>query len=59
MASSSSATVDENYIRESILEPNARIVKGYAPGMPPQPNLTERDIAGIIEFIKSLSEPNQ
>jgi len=48
-----SATVDENYIRESILEPRAKIVAGFPPAMPPTP-LEERELQGIIEFIKSL-----
>jgi cytochrome c oxidase subunit 2 len=47
------APVDENYIRESILEPRAKIVAGYPPTMPPMP-LTERELQGVIEFIKSL-----
>jgi cytochrome c oxidase subunit 2 len=46
---------DENYIRESILHPSAKIVKGYPAVM--QPMLSEKDeekIAGIIAFIKTL-----
>ena len=44
---------DEAYIVESIREPNARIVKGFAPGMP-QFNLSDRQIADLIEYIKTL-----
>jgi cytochrome c oxidase subunit II len=44
---------DEAYIAESIKEPNAKIVKGFAPGMP-QFNLSDRQIADLIEFIKTL-----
>ena len=47
------ATVDEGYIRESIVEPRAKIVAGYPPAMPPTP-LEDREIIGIIEYIKSL-----
>jgi cytochrome c oxidase subunit 2 len=46
-------TADEAYIIESIREPNARIAKGFAPGMP-QFNLSDRQIADLIEFIKTL-----
>lgn len=47
--------VDENYIRESILYPNAVVVQGYEPIMPTfQGLLREREILGIIEYIKSL-----
>jgi cytochrome c oxidase subunit 2 len=49
----SSVIADEAYIIESIREPNAKIVKGFAPGMP-QFNLSDRQIADLIEFIKTL-----
>jgi len=51
----SKATVDENYIRESVLQPNAKVVAGFAPVMPSfQGQLTDREINGLIEYIKSL-----
>lgn len=51
----STGTVDENYIRQSILEPNAKIVQGFAPSMPTyQGKLKDEEINGIIEYIKSL-----
>jgi len=47
--------VDENYIRDSILNPNAVVVQGYEPIMPTfQGLLREREILGVIEYIKSL-----
>lgn len=46
---------DENYIRESILEPNARITRGYQPVMPSYAGtLNDRQIDAIIEYIKTL-----
>lgn len=52
---SGSATVDENYIRESILEPQAKIVAGYSPAMPTyKGQLSDGEITAIIEYIKSL-----
>lgn len=47
---------DENYLRESILNPNAKIVKGYPKGvMPPyQGQLSENDVTALIEYIKEL-----
>ncbi len=47
---------DENYIRESILNPAAKVVKGYPPqGMPSfQGQLSDEDITGVIEFIKTI-----
>jgi cytochrome c oxidase subunit II len=48
-------TADENYIRESILEPNARITEGYDPVMPSfAGSLSDRQIDAIIEYIKTL-----
>ncbi len=47
--------VDENYIRESVLYPQAVIVQGYQPIMPTfQGLLREREILGVIAYIKSL-----
>jgi cytochrome c oxidase subunit II len=46
-------TVDENYIRESILDPQAKIVDGY-PNSMPVTKLSDREITGVIEYIKSL-----
>lgn len=46
-------TVDEAYLKESIMEPAKNIVKGYQPLMPPMP-LTAEEVAAIIEHIKEL-----
>ncbi len=47
---------DENYIRESILFPNRRIVEGYEPVMPSyQGQVTEEQILLLIEYIQSLA----
>lgn len=46
---------DDDFITESILEPNAKIVAGYPPNAMPQYSLTAEEIADIIEFIKSIS----
>lgn len=45
--------VDENYMRESILEPQKHIVQGFEGIMPTfQGVLRERELKGVIEFIK-------
>jgi len=47
---------DEDYIRESILNPSAKIVKGYQPIMPTfQGLVTEENVLQLIEYIKSLT----
>lgn len=49
--------VDENYLRESILDSQAKIVKGFGPrsAMPAfQGQLSESEVTALIEYIKSL-----
>ena len=49
--------VDEAYLRESILDPNAKIVKGFLPGIMPADfgeKLTESEIDLLIDYIKVL-----
>lgn len=47
--------IDENYIRESILTPNAKIVNGYQPVMPSYTGiLKDKDIEAIIAYIKTI-----
>ncbi len=54
MADGSKITVDAAYIKESLLEPNAKIVKGFAPAMPPyKGQLDDAQIAALVEFIKA------
>ena len=47
------AVADENYIRESILNPSARIVEGYPPAMPASyTSLSERELSALIAYIE-------
>ena len=47
---------DENYVRESILNPQAKIVKGFGPIMPTfQGQLSEDDLLKLLAYIKSLA----
>jgi cytochrome c oxidase subunit 2 len=51
----SPVVVDENYIRESILQPAAKVRTGYEAIMPSfQGLLREREIQALSEYIKSL-----
>ena len=51
-------TVDDDYLRESILSPQSKIVKGYQPIMPTfQGLVTEDQLLQLIEFIKSSGKP--
>lgn len=44
---------DDAYIRKSILDPTADVVKGYPPAMPPQ-QLGDQDIQDITLYLKTL-----
>lgn len=55
MADGQVVTVDENYIRESILQPQAKVRAGYRPVMPTyQGQLDDKEISALIQYIKSL-----
>ena len=46
---------DENYIRESIFEPQAKVVLGFQPVMPTfKGRLTDQEITVMIEYLKTL-----
>ena len=49
-------TADDAYIKESILEPAAKIADGYQAGLMPsfKGQLSDAEIADIIEFMKSI-----
>lgn len=49
-------TIDETYIKHSIYEPNAEVVKGFNPGLmtPFKDKLTDEDIQKIIDYLKTL-----
>jgi cytochrome c oxidase subunit 2 len=49
-------TADETYLRESIVDPGARVVAGFEPIMPTyRGQLNEEGLLKLTEYIKSLS----
>ena len=71
LASGETVTADDDYLQTSMLEPNAHIVEGYAPGVMPQ-NYEERFeeteaqyggeidiVADLIAFIRAQSEETE
>mgnify|MGYP000111694276 CR=1 FL=1 len=55
LSSGESVTYDDNYIRESIVYPANKVVKGYQNVMPSYSGLlTDREINAVIEYIKTL-----
>jgi cytochrome c oxidase subunit II len=50
-------TADENYIRESILAPGAKIVSGFKPIMPVFQGLVSEDqLNALVAYVKSLNQ---
>jgi cytochrome c oxidase subunit 2 len=53
-------TADENYVRESILDPGAKIVKGFKPVMPTfQGLVSEEQLNALVAYVKSLSNSGE
>ena len=51
----SSGTVDENYVRESVLDPMAKIRSGFSPVMPTfKGKLKDKDIDALNNWMKAL-----
>ncbi len=50
---------DENYVRESILDPGAKIVNGFKPVMPTfQGLVSEEQLNALVAYVKSLAKPD-
>jgi cytochrome c oxidase subunit 2 len=54
LADGSKVTADEAYLLESIRQPQAKVVRGYAAAMPSYAHLPEEDLAKLLEYLKSL-----
>jgi cytochrome c oxidase subunit 2 len=60
LASGGTVVVDDTYIRESILTPQAKLAAGYGPVMPTfQGLVNEEGLMSLIEYIKSLPATGQ
>ncbi len=55
LADGSTVQADQDYLRESILQPTAKVVEGYQPVMPPY-DLGDEELDALIAYIESLSE---
>jgi cytochrome c oxidase subunit 2 len=53
LKSGSTVTDDDAYLRESIVDPSAKIVDGFDDVMP-KPELTDGEVNKIIEYLKTL-----
>lgn len=57
LADGTKVKVDESYIKDSVLNPNAVIVKGYA-AMMPAFALNDKELNALIAFVKSKANAN-
>jgi cytochrome c oxidase subunit 2 len=56
LSDGSMITADEDYLRESILDPAAKVVAGYPPVMPSYSgHLSEEQVFQLVAYIKELS----
>jgi cytochrome c oxidase subunit 2 len=56
LAGGGSVRVDENYVRESILDPAVKVRAGFEPVMPSyRGRLSDAEISAIIEYLETLS----
>ncbi len=54
LANGSEVVADEAYLRESILQPQLKVVKGFAAAMPPFGHLSETEVTQLVAYLKSL-----
>ena len=58
LADGTRVTVDESYVRESILTPQLKVAAGFTPLMPTfQGLLSEENVRALIEYVKTLKAP--
>jgi cytochrome c oxidase subunit 2 len=57
LANGDTLTADDDYIRESILNPTAKLVAGWDPVMPTfQGQVSEEQVIQLIAYVKSLAD---
>lgn len=54
LADGTSVEVDDDYIRQSILDPRSQVAQGFSPVMP-QITLTEPEVNALIAYVHSLA----
>ena len=58
LSDGSSVTADDNYLLDSILEPDKQIVRGYAPIMPSfRGQLSQDDLDALLAYLRSSEVP--
>lgn len=58
LADGSSAVMDEAYVRRSIMDPTAQIVKGFAPAMPNYGSMiSETELDQLVAYLEAIGQP--
>ena len=56
LATGETVTVDDEYLRQAILNPSQHITQGFAPIMPTyQGQISEEGVIALVEYIKNLN----
>jgi len=57
LSNDTTVKADDNYVRESILNPQAKVVKGFNPIMPTfQGQVSEDDMMKLLAYVKSIGQ---
>jgi cytochrome c oxidase subunit 2 len=60
LATGETVVADAQYIRRSIIDPNAQTVAGYPPIMPTYAGqISEEEVLRLVEYIRSLGADEQ
>jgi len=60
LSDGSTVIADDAYIRESIVNPGAKVVAGFQPIMPSfQGIVTEEQLLSLVSYVKSIATPQQ
>lgn len=54
LANGQTVKADDEYLKESITNPNAKIAEGFQPGMMPAFQLDDESLKNVVEYIKGL-----
>ncbi len=60
LSTGETVTVDDAYLRESIVSPTAKVVAGYQPVMPTfQGQLNEEQLIALVAYVRALPPPTE
>ncbi|MDX1439434.1 MAG: cytochrome c oxidase subunit II [Rubricoccaceae bacterium] len=54
-ADGSSAVMDDNYVRQSLVDPGSQVVEGFIPSMPAYDFLSDREIRALAAYMREIN----